>query len=317
MQRRVDLNDCKALPDMAGSSSGKVSVPQLSKSNRAMPELPEVETFKRFIDRHALGRAVQDVQVLHPKILEGVTQAAFIAAVRGHCFTRTMRRGKHLFIALASAGGESNAKALPWLYLHFGMTGYLSYTDDGLTMVNAYGDPSRTDAHVRVRFCFEGGSHLDFHEQRLFGKAGLVDDPQAYMDAKRLGPDALAMDCKTFLAALNKRKGQIKPVLLDQSLVAGIGNVYADEMLFQCRIHPERRVADLSPGQLDCLYAQMVDVLQNTVDAEADRDQLPKGYLIHHRAKKGRCPCDKTLLAVQTIGGRTTYFCPACQPDYR
>ncbi len=280
-----------------------------------MPELPEVETFKRFIDRYALGRAVQEVQVLHPKILEGVTQAALIAAVQGNCFTRTVRRGKHLFIGLAPAGGKTNVKALPWLYLHFGMTGYLSYTEQGRTMVNAYGDPARTDAHVRVRFAFEDGSHLDFHEQRLFGKAGLVDDPQAYMDAKRLGPDALDVDCKTFLAALKRRKGQIKPVLLDQSLVAGIGNVYADEMLFQCRIHPEKRVADLSQGQLDCLYAQMVAVLQNTVDAEAAREQLPKGYLIHHRGKKGRCPRDKTPLAVQTIGGRTTYFCPACQPE--
>lgn len=278
-----------------------------------MPELPEVETFKRFVDRHALGRVVSQVQILHPKILEGVTESAFLSAIQGNCFVSTLRRGKHLFVQLEPGKGKAPKRPLPWLYLHFGMTGYLSYTDHGKTVVNAYGDPARTDAHVRVRFIFDDGSHFDFHEQRLFGKAGLVDNPEEYLRAKRLGPDALDVDLQTFLAELKKRKGQIKAVLLDQSLVAGIGNVYADEMLFQCGIHPEVRVAGLSPAKLECLYAHMIDVLQRTVDAEADREQLPKGYLIHYRSKKSRCPRDKSPLAIITVGGRTTYFCPICQ----
>jgi formamidopyrimidine-DNA glycosylase len=278
-----------------------------------MPELPEVETFKRFVDCHALGKKIGKVQVLHAKILEGVPTDRFIAAIEGCCLSGTLRRGKHLFVALEPVDARQKGVAKPWLYLHFGMTGYLSYTEQGKTMVNAYGDPNRPDAHVRVRFCFEDDSYLDFHEQRLFGKAGLVDNPQDYLENRHLGPDALMVERQPFIESLQSRKGQIKPVLLNQSMVAGIGNVYADEMLFQCRIHPERRVAELTEADLQCLYAQMVDVLQNTVDVGSDRAQLPPYYLIHVREKKGRCPRDKTLLTVKTIGGRTTYFCPVCQ----
>lgn len=285
----------------------------MNQKARIMPELPEVETFKRFVECHAVGRTVQQVQVLHDKILEGVTEHAFVSAIQGHRFSSTMRRGKHLFVALQDPKRQDAGDELPWLYLHFGMTGYLSYTEKGRTLVNAYGDPTRTDAHVRVRFVFEDGSQLNFHEQRLFGKAGLVGNPAEYMESRRLGPDALAVKQQPFLENLRKRKGQIKPVLLDQSLVAGIGNVYVDEMLFQCGIHPERRVADLSEKEQHCLYRQMVDILQNTVDAESDRTKLPAGYLIHVREKGGRCPRDTMPLEIRQIGGRTTYFCPKCQ----
>lgn len=279
-----------------------------------MPELPEVETFKRFVDRYALGRVVHTVQVLHSKILENTLEKDFIAAIQGHRLSRTLRRGKHLFVALEPKRKmKQSAVETPWLYLHFGMTGYLSYTGQGRTIVNAYGDPSRPEAHVRVRWDFEDGSCLNFHEQRLFGKAGLVENPQIYLQRRNIGPDALDIQQEPFIESLQSRKGQIKPVLLDQSLVAGIGNVYADEMLFQCGIHPERRTAELSDADLRCLYAQMVDVLQNTVNAGADRTQLPKGYLIHVREKKGQCPRDGSPLQIKQVGGRTTYFCPQCQ----
>jgi formamidopyrimidine-DNA glycosylase len=213
------------------------------------------------------------------------------------------------------SAGNTPADSDPWLLLHFGMTGYLSYGDKHQTVINAYGDPARPQAHVRVQFNFEDGSHLAFHEQRMFGYLALVAEPQVVIRDKKLGPDALEIEEKSFLERLKQHKGQIKPILMNQGFVAGIGNVYADEMLFQCHIHPERSSRELSAKDRACLFRQMVDVLQNTVDCRAERDELPKNYLLHSRHAKGRCPRDGALLEHKSVGGRTTYFCPVCQKD--
>lgn len=277
-----------------------------------MPELPEVETFRRFAERHALNRTVRTVEVLTPKILEQTTEAALKQAVEGHRLTQTRRVGKHLLIEIQSI--DRQPANMGWLFLHFGMTGYLSYTQEGKTVVNAYGDPARPEAHVRVRFTFADGGQFNFHEQRMFGKLGLTPDADAYFNAKKLGPDALSVAKKPFVDALKKRKGQLKPALMDQSLVAGVGNVYADELLYQCGLHPERKIADLNPKALDCVYTQMVEVLRRTVEVDSDREQLPAHYLLHTRKPKGKCPQGHHPLEIKTIGGRTTYFCPTCQP---
>ncbi len=278
-----------------------------------MPELPEVETFKRFTDRYALGQPIRAVRVLTPKILENTTEKALQLAIQGHVFTETKRVGKHLLMGLRPANNATNTAISGWLFLHFGMTGYLSYARNGKTIANAYGDPTRPDAHIRVQFEGEDGGLFNFHEQRMFGKLGLTDSADAYFAAKKLGPDALDVTEKTFLARLQNRKGQLKPVLMDQSFVAGIGNVYADEIMYQCRLHPEAKLAELNAQDFQCLHRQTVEVLQNTVNVDSDRTQLPSHYLIHTRKAKGNCPQNHTL-AVKTIGGRTTYFCPACQP---
>jgi formamidopyrimidine-DNA glycosylase len=274
-----------------------------------VPELPEVEVFRRFAERYAQGKRIEAVQVFQSKILASLTAKALEKAVAGGKVTATERRGKQLFVQV------KQAKKSVWLLFHFGMTGYFSWFDDKETVVNAYGDPKRPLAHIRVQFDLDDGSHWAFHEQRMFGKLALIDDLDAYLSASDLGPDALdkALDEKTFFKLIERCKGQIKPVLLNQSLIAGIGNIYADEMLFQCGIHPERRMADLSNADLKCLYKQMKEVLQKTVDCDADRDCLPKNYLIHVRRAKGKCPKDGAPLQVKTVGGRTTYFCSKCQ----
>lgn len=278
-----------------------------------MPELPEVEVFKRFIDQHALDKPVQQVQIFEPKILEATTPEFFQQKITGYRFSGTLRRGKHLFVQIQPVD-QNTPICLPWLFLHFGMSGYLSYGTHQKTLCNAYNDAKLKHEHVRIRFDFLDGSHLAFHEQRMFGKAGLIDNPQNYIESKQLGPDALTIDRKTFISQLKHRKGSIKPALMDQSVVAGIGNVYADEILFQCRIHPESKVACLSTEQYNDLYQHTISVLQKTVAAGADRALLPKEYLLHVRHPKGRCPESATLFDIKQIGGRTTYFCPNCQP---
>lgn len=270
-----------------------------------MPELPEVEIFKRFAERHALGRPIADVAVLHPKILDGTTAAALARTVKGQVLDEARRHGKHLFLHVK--------KPDRWLVLHFGMTGFLVWYTDDTCVTTAYGDTKSRNGHLRIRFDLEDGSHFGFDEQRMFGKLSVIDDPDAYIEALHLGPDALGVDLKTFKAGLLNRKGALKPALMDQGLVAGVGNVYADETLFQCRLHPELKIGELNPEDLRCLHRAMRTVLQKTVDCRADRDQLPEGYLTHHRHKNGRCPRDRTRLEIRTVGGRTTYFCPACQ----
>ena len=221
------------------------------------------------------------------------------------CLTTTRRVGKHLLIQIEKNG---------WLFLHFGMTGYPSYAQDGQTILNAYGNPALPEKHIRVQFEFEDGGRFNFHEQRMFGKLGFTPDAEAYFKAKKLGPDALLVEKKPFVAALKKRKGELKPALMDQSVVAGVGNVYADELLYQCGLHPRRKISELTLEALEDVHCQMVAVLKNTVDVNADREQLPAHYLLHVRKPKAVCPQGKHPLTIESIGGRTTYFCPVCQP---
>ena len=280
-----------------------------------MPELPEVEIFKRFAETHALGKLITGVQVFNPKILEHTTEAQLQKALKGKTLDQVLRRGKTLFVRIASDGkGKKGEEA--WLLFHFGMTGYFTFFTDkeGEELTTAYGDKEKKGKHLRVQFDFADGTHFGFDEQRMFGKLSLIDDPQAYIAARELGPDALTVDAKTFKADLIVRKGQIKPALMDQSLVAGMGNVYVDEALYLCGIHPERRISELEKTDVDCLYKTMIDVLKKTVAAKADRKKLPEHYLLHHRHKNGNCPKHpKQKLEIKTVGGRTTYFCPKCQ----
>lgn len=272
-----------------------------------MPELPEVEVFRRFAEQHALNRTIQSVQIFHPKILEKLSASALQSAVQGQRFIQAARHGKLLFLQLDSVPSR-------WVFMHFGLTGYLSrFQGDATDIVTAYNEPEGKGGHIRVQFDFEDGSHLAFHEQRMFGKLGLTDDPAASIAQRKMGPDALAVDADTFAGLLSKRAGRLKPVLMDQGVIAGIGNVYADEMLFQCKLHPCLPLARLSKRDIRCLFEQMEDILQKTVAADADRSQLPKSYLLHARTKKGTCPRDGTSLQIETIGGRTTHFCPTCQ----
>jgi formamidopyrimidine-DNA glycosylase len=275
----------------------------------SMPELPEVEVFRRFVERYVVGKRIQGVQVFEPRILQGLSPSVLEKAVNNGKVTATERRGKQLFVQV------QQTRRSVWLLFHFGMTGYFSWFDDEQTVINAYGDPGRKQSHIRVQFDLDDGSHWAFHEQRMFGRLGLIDDLNAYLEASGLGPDAVdpRFDEKAFREALGRCKGQIKPALMNQSVIAGIGNVYADEMLYQSGIHPERRVVDLSSSELQRLYREMKDVLQKTIDCKAERECLPKNYLIHFRRAKALCPCSPTPVSVKTIGGRTTYFCPKCQ----
>jgi formamidopyrimidine-DNA glycosylase len=278
-----------------------------------MPELPEVEIFRRFLERYALKQTICAVSVLHPKGVRSIAPEILVRLTEGSAFLETQRRGKILLARLGKTGHDLQPSHHSWVLFHFGMTAYFSYTPPDSPTINAYGDRVSQKSHIRVSFRLADGGLLNFHDQRLFGYVSLIDNPEAYFQSKKLGPDALAVDRPMFIQQLNKRKGAIKPVLMDQAVIAGLGNVYADELLFQANLHPEHAVADLNTAQLEQLHALMQEILKQVIDLKVDREKLPADYLWHQRNPKGLCPRDHSPFLIKTIGGRTTYFCAKCQ----
>ncbi|HXG57667.1 MAG TPA: DNA-formamidopyrimidine glycosylase family protein [Thermoanaerobaculia bacterium] len=255
-----------------------------------MPELPEVEIYARTFAAHALNRRILRVRVLDPRIL-AVREAAFRRAFTRRSFGRVRRHGKHLF---ADAGSV-------WLRLHFGMTGDLSF----------YRDSRRTPRFARVVFDFEGGDHLAFEDVRLFGVADTVVSPEAFIAERGLGPDALDR-CVTFAAfqrLLEGRRGAVKALLLSQEVVAGIGNLYADEVLFRSAIDPRRPVDDLSAREVRALQTAMRNVLRTAIERLARGEEQPAQWLLWHRERGARCPRCGGVIGRSVVGGRTTYSC--------
>lgn len=255
-----------------------------------MPELPEVEIYCRYFARHALGQRMTRVRVLDERILGDVRKAAFTRALAGKTFAGVRRHGKHLF---ADAGGV-------WLHLHFGMTGDLAYYDD---------DPPPRFA--RVIFDFENGRHLAFDDMRLFGVVDLTPAPDDYIAGHGLGPDPL--DTKFRLADFRrlvaKRRGAVKALLMSQEVIAGVGNLYADEMLYQTAIHPRRAVDKLSGLEVRSLYAAMRRILKGVIARKARGASYPARYLIPHREEGERCPMCGSTIRRTVVFGRTTYYC--------
>jgi formamidopyrimidine-DNA glycosylase len=261
-----------------------------------MPELPDVESFKRYLNSTALHRRVLDAEVRDERVLHGVSAGRLAAALRGRTMEATRRHGKNLFVALDRG---------PWLLLHFGMTGYLKY----------FRKPQSEPEHVRILFELAGGWKLAYVCQRMLGHAGLVADPDAFIEREGLGPDALLADEETRNATLGRRRGRLKSVLMNQEALAGIGNLYADEILFQCRLHPLRRLDEMPAERVRELGRTTREVLACAVDRNADRDLFPADYLLTTRRRSNRCPrCDAALRSIK-VGQRTTYFCPRCQGE--
>lgn len=259
-----------------------------------MPELPDVASFDSYLASTALHRRIAAVEVRDERVLEDVTAKRLASAARGREMRQTRRHGKNLFAALGDG---------PWLVLHFGMTGY----------PKCFRKPESEPEHARILFRLRDGWKLAYACQRMLGHAGLTDDPDLYIDEKGLGPDALLADEEERYAALERRRGRLKSVLMNQQALAGIGNLYADEILFQCGLHPLRRLADMSADEVRRLSRVAGEVLACAVERDADRDRFPADYLLTTRRRSNTCPrCGAALKDIK-VGQRTTYFCPRCQ----
>ena len=290
-----------------------------------MPELPEVETVRAGLERHVVGRTVADVQVLHPRVVRRdlAGPAGFAAAMAGRTVKRAERRGKYLWLAL----DDDEA-----LLAHLGMSGQL-----------LVGDPDRPlSPHVRARFTFtDGGADLRFTDQRTFGHLMLV--PFAHGDLDGLGetrelpapiahiaPDPMeaAFDAGDFAARLTRRHTGVKRALLDQSLISGVGNIYADEALWRARLHWARPTETLKRGEVSRLLEAVREVLSEALRAGGTSfDALyvningESGYFDRSLQAYGREgePCSRcgTPIRRDAFMNRSSYSCPHCQPRPR
>ncbi len=153
----------------------------------------------------------------------------------------------------------------------------------------------------------------------MIGRVGLIEDAADFITEEKLGPDALDphFDLAAFKAAMLGSKRDVKAVLMDQQIIAGIGNIYSDEILFQARLDPAARAESLTPSQLKQLFATMRKVLETAIARGAGSEQfterMPKGSLLPERKKGGHCPRCGSPLKMIKVGGRTAYCCPQCQ----
>lgn len=259
-----------------------------------MPELPDVESFRRYMDATSLKQKITDVQVRHNRIIRNTSQRELSRGLQDNRFNSTKRHGKVLLAQL------DNGK---WLVMHFGMTGYLKY----------FQDVDDDDKYDRLMITFENGSHLGYISRRMLGQVTLADSDQDYIAAQKLGPDALSISFEQFTQAMRKGSPPVKAALMKQDRIAGIGNEYSDEILFQSKIHPQKQTKDLDDKQLNQLYKTMRKVLERAIDSQADPAKMPNTWLMPHRRKDNQCPRCKGKLQSIKSAGRTAYLCPKCQ----
>ncbi len=260
-----------------------------------MPELPEVETYARYFARHALNQRIARVDVRDERILTDIRKETFARKLKGRAFTSVRRHGKHLF---ADAGAV-------WLHLHFGMTGDLAF----------YRDAGEEPRFAKIVFAFDGGAHLAFEDMRLFGLAELVESPDAFIRERGLGPDPLdpSFTFARFGEILARRRGAIKSLLMSQEIIAGLGNLYVDEILYQSSIHPRRPVDRIREPETRAMFTNMRRILRGAIARQERGAELPHRYLFNHRETGERCRVCGGTIRRTVVFGRTTYFCSAHQ----
>lgn len=259
-----------------------------------MPELPDVEGFRRVFASNAVGRPVRRVDVLDAGVLRDVTAERLSGTLLGRRFAEPRRHGKWLI-------APANASAV---LLHFGMTGSLHWVGPGQ-------QPHR---HDRVVLGF-GDGELRYRDMRKLQGLRLVDYPGGVDEVLAdTGPDAAEVSCDQLAELLGGRQRHIKATLLDQSIIAGIGNLLADEILWRAGIHPRTPVARLGRTELARLETAMRGVLRESM--KAGRVPTEKSWLTGRRDEvSGSCPRCGTILVHDRVGGRGTTWCPRCQPE--
>ena len=312
-----------------------------------MPELPEVTTIVRDLTRAVRGKVIADVWTDTSKMLAPHSVRAFRRGVRGKAFLQFTRRGKFIIAHLGHGGwgmgqGTKRRHARPHgpgpithaLVWHLRMTGHPLYRDerretrDG-KLAAAFADPR--NQHVRLSFHFTDGTRLDYSDVRKFGTIRLVraQDLNSHPPLRLLGPDALTHRWTTseLCRLLKRRRKTLKQALLDQTVIAGIGNIYVDEILWASRLHPLRRTATLTPRACGRIVTSMRAVLRQAVlrrgtsiddfrDLKGQKGRYGDIRRVYQRAGQ---PCFRcgARIATLRVGGRGTHVCPRCQPSPR
>lgn len=265
-----------------------------------MPELPEVETLRRELEKAILGKKIKEVCVHQPAVIRQPSRERFKKGLTGAIIKNILRKAKVLILELSN--GMS-------LVIHLKMTGQLIYPGDG--------------KKSRVTFKLPEGKNLDFNDQRLFAELRLLDDWKDLKFIQGLGPEPFVLTVEQFKEMLSKKKTRIKPLLMDQTFISGVGNLYAAEALFRARIHPGRSASSLSNKEKEALFKEIKDTLNeaikykgSSVDQYVQLSGKQGDYVKYHKVygREGKpCLICKTPIKRISLGGRGTYFCPKCQ----
>ncbi len=262
-----------------------------------MPELPDVETYKRYLDATARGKQVRQVHVADSQVLVDSNERQLNRELKRRKIGETRRRGKYLLVKVG---------AQRWLAVHFGMTGDLAY----------YKDNSDGPDHAQVVFDLSNDYHLAYAAPRKLGNIRLVPDLDDFIEQQQLGPDALdEVDAERFAKLLNYRRGAIKSALMDQSLLAGIGNVYSDEILYRARLHPATKVKALTENDLKKLWGTVSSVLEKAIEKKAQPQDLPDSWLLRRREDGARCGICDGKIVKRKFSGRGAYLCEKHQKE--
>ena len=282
-----------------------------------MPELPEVESIRSMLEKRVLNKKISKLEIIDTKAIARPEPDSFCSAILCRKILSIRRDAKYLIFDF-----DDTSKMI----VHLRMTGNLLYMD-GSSKLNIKLDESGLPRHARVIFTLNDGSLLCFCDQRKFGRLWFYSSDEDYKACgiDRLGPEPLSADfSKEYLyKCLAKTKRQVKAVLLDQSIVSGIGNIYSDEILFKAGILPQTRACDISKNNALSLYDAINDVISNGIKAnrssiEAYMLGASKQYSDLEKMKVyqkagSKCIVCGTKIEKLTIGGRSSCFCPNCQ----
>ena len=281
-----------------------------------MPELPEVETIRRGLEKYILHHKICAITILCEKSFRGNKDL-----VEGQEIVAIKRRGKALLIQLANN---------MWMMGHLRMTGQMIYVGNE-KFAAGHPDAGFTETmpgrHTRVIFEFEDGSHLYFNDQRKFGFIAVLDELGLEEDSflRKLGPEPWDMAKDDFFAMLQRHKAaQVKAAILDQSNIAGVGNIYADEGCFYAKILPWRRCGDVDREESDMLLEGLCEVMQASIDSGGStmkdyvRADGTKGSYLEKFAQVFRregleCPRCGGIIEKTRAAGRGTHYCKGCQ----
>jgi formamidopyrimidine-DNA glycosylase len=291
-----------------------------------MPELPEVETVCRQLDSELEGRRIERLEVLDARWCRPAPPAELEAAMEGATIRGLGRRGKYLLLALDRERT---------LVMHLRMTGNLVMVegerklDPSLGRRLYEGERSVSERHLRARFRLDDGRELWFTDPRRFGEAFLVDDADLDRRFEKLGIEPLSTGFtpETLGLMAAGRAVPLKSFLLDQSGVAGVGNIYADEALFRARLHPLSPAGSMKPEHHEALRDAIVAALEAGIDGggasiddyrdgRGEKGTMQDEFLVHTREGEP-CPrCGGTIARI-VVSGRSTYYCPSCQVRLR
>jgi formamidopyrimidine-DNA glycosylase len=266
-----------------------------------MPELPEVETIRLQLKKEIYNKKIKEVIIKDKRLIKDISPQKFKSQLEGKAVKEVLRRGKLLIIKLEEK---------LFLIIHLRISGWLILSGE-------------VEEFSRVIFKFSDLKLLNFCDQRVLGEIRLIEDWHNLPIIKAMGPEPFELKREDFIKLFEGKKTKIKPLLMDQSFLAGVGNVYAQETLFCAGIHPERRADSLEKEELGKVYKCLLAILKeaitekgSSVDTYRQINGMPGNYVpflkVYQREEESCLRC-KAPIKRKSVGGRGTYFCPSCQ----